>query len=171
LLRSNSANIRKEKTEEDMKIDKMIEATRTALVLGFCLVGTSFGMIGCQNTAEGAKEDAVKNGAVIANAADKAVDSTKNATDNAANATKAAASSAGDVLSLTPKVKLAISLNSTLRDPKNLINVNTTDKIVFLEGHVISNDEKRLAGDIATKTVKEAGSNDVVMNQLTVVNH
>jgi len=49
--------------------------------------------------------------------------------------------------------------------------VDTKDGVVYLKGHVVSNDEKRLAGDIASKTVKEANSTDKVMNQLTVTSH
>ena len=154
-----------------MNGNKSIKSTKTALLLGFCLVGASFGVVGCQNTAEGAKEDTAKNGAAMQNAADKAADTTKNAADNAAMATKDAAGNAGDALSLTPKVKLAITSDAKLNDTRNLINVDTKDGKVFLKGHVVSNDEKKLATEVAAKAVKDAGSSDTVVNQLTVETH
>jgi len=154
-----------------MKVNTTFEATRTAWLLGCCLVGASFGVVGCQNTAEGAKEDAAKNTAAVGNAADKAAETTKNAADNAAMATKDAAANAGDALTLTPKVKAAIVADSKLNNTNNMINVDTKNNTVILKGHVTSNDEKKLAGEIAEKTVKEAGSNDKVMNQLTVQSH
>jgi len=143
---------------------------KTALALGMCVFG-GLAIVGCQNTAEGAKEDTAKNGAAMQNAADKAADNTKMAADNAAEATKSGAMNAGDALTLTPKVKNAIVADAKLNDTKNLINVNTKDGVVHLEGHVMNNEQKKLAGDIATKAVKDAGSSDKVMNMLTVESH
>jgi osmotically-inducible protein OsmY len=154
-----------------MKMNTAIRTTRTALALAFCLAGATFGVIGCQNTAEGAKEDAAKDTAAVGNAAEKTADATKDAADKAAMATKEGAENAGDALTMTPKVKNAIVSNATLNDPKNLINVDTKDGKVHLKGHVLSNDQKKLAGDIAAKTVKESGSSDTVLNELTVENH
>jgi len=117
------------------------------------------------------KEDTNKNAPVVENAAERAVDATKRAAQTAAEKTKEATANSGDAMNLTPKVKSAIVADPKLNNPKNLIDVDTKDGIVYLKGHVLTNDEKRLAGDIAAKTVKEAGSNDKVMNQLTVANH
>jgi len=144
---------------------------KTLAVTALCLYGAGFGLFGCQNTVEGMKEDTNKNAPVIENAAEKAVDATKRAAQTAAEKTKEATANSGDALTLTPKVKSAIIADPKLKDPKNLIDVDTKDGTVYVKGHVITNDEKRLAGDIAAKTVKEAGSNDKVMNQLTVANH
>lgn len=153
------------------EMNNAIRATRTALALAFCLAGATFGVIGCQNTAEGAKQDAAKDTAAVGNAAEKTAEATKDAADKAAVATKNAAANAGDALSMTPKVKNAIISNATLNNPKNLINVDTKDNVVHLKGHVLTNDMKKLAGDIAAKTVKEAGSSDTVTNELTVEKH
>lgn len=150
---------------------KAFEATKTAIALGLCLTGAGFGLFGCQNTAEGVSKDAAKDTAVVGNAADKAVDNTKMAADKAVDTTKAAGAQAGDALTLTPKVKNAIIADATLNDPKNLINVDTKDGVVYLKGHVQTNAMKKLAGDIASKTVAESGSKDKVMNQLTVASH
>ena len=147
-------------------------------VLGCCAFLFGSSVIGCQNTAEGVSQDAAKNGAAVGNAADKAGDNMKNAADNTAVAAGNAAKGAGDAvknageaMDMTPKVKLAIVGNATLNDTKNLINVDTKDHVVYLKGHVVSNDEKKLASQIAEKTIKEAGSSDKVMNQLTVAAH
>jgi len=149
-----------EKTEEIMKTKDVFGVTRTALLLGLCLSGAALGLFGCQNTAEGVATDAKKDTAVVGNAADKAAD-----------ATKMAANNAGDALSLTPKVKAAIVADATLNNPKNLIDVDTKNDTVTLKGHVLTNDMKKSAGAIATKTVTDAGSKDKVMNMLTVETH
>jgi len=144
---------------------------RVALAIGLCVSSAGFGLVGCQNTVAGLKEDTDKNAPVIENAAEKAVDATKRAAQTADEKLKSTTANAGDAANLTPKVKSAIVANSKLNDPKNLINVDTKDGVVFLKGHVASNDEKKLAGDIAAKTVQNAGSKDTVMNQLTVTSH
>jgi len=136
-------------------------------VLAVCLVGGGFGIAGCQNTAEGAAQDTKNNTTAVGNAADKAADQTKMAADKAADATK----NAGDAMTMTPKVKSAIVADASLNDPKNVIDVDTKDGVIYLKGHVATNDLKKKAGDIATKTVTEAGSKDTVMNQLTVTAH
>jgi len=154
-----------------MKMQSASHSGKAAIALSLCLFSAGFGLFGCQNTVEGLKEDTNKNGPVVENAAQKAVDATKRAAQTAVEKTKDATANSGEALNLTPKVKSAIVANSKLNDPKNVINVDTKDGIVYLKGHVTTNDEKRLAGDIAAKTVKEAGSTDKVMNQLNVTAH
>jgi len=154
-----------------MNANKGITATKTALALAVCLVGASFGVIGCQNTAEGVAKDASKDTTAVGNAADKAAENTKMAADNAAANTKDAMANAGDAATLTPKVKTAIVADATLNNPKNLIDVDTKDGIVHLKGHVLTNDMKKQATAIATKTLTDAGSKDKVMNMLTVETH
>ena len=150
-----------------MTRDRTLQTTRSALLAGVCLAAAAFGLIGCQNTAEGLKEDAAKNGPAIENAAQNTATAIKNAADKAVVSTK----SAGESATVTPKVKSAIVGNAKLNDSRNKIDVDTKDGVVYLKGHVINNDEKRLAGDIATKAVKENGSNEKIMNQLTVTAH
>ena len=152
-------------------MNRTLCTAKTAIMLGCCLLGAGFGLVGCQNTAEGVSADASKDTKAVGDAASNAADATKKAADNAALATKDAAGQASDATTLTPKVKAAIIANKTLNDTKNLINVNTKDGVVHLEGHVINNDEKKLAGQVASKAVTESGSKDTVMNQLTVAAH
>ena len=56
----------------------------------------SLGLFGCNNTAEGAKQDAAQDGQKVASAANDAADATKMAADKAAQATKDAAVTAAD---------------------------------------------------------------------------
>ena len=154
-----------------MKTNKVIDSTRTALMLGLCIAGAGLGVFGCQYTAEGVGADAKKDTAAVGNAADNAADATKKAADNAVGATKDAAANAGDATTLTPKVKTAIIGNNTLNNPKNHVNVDTKDGVVYLKGSVLTNDMKKLAGEVASKAVVDSGSKDKVMNQLTVETH
>ncbi len=147
-------------------------------------------VIGCSNTAEGAKQDAATDTSAVKDAGDRAAVATEKATDhavaateqaagNAAVATKEAADKAAvatekagkntsDALTLTPKVKLAIINDSELNNVKNLVNVNSGNNQVRLDGHVLTNEMKKRAGMIAQKTVKEANSPDMVENNLKV---
>lgn len=162
-----------------MSVNKTSRSQISTLILGLCIGCVGFGTQGCQNTAEGAKEDTQKNGAAVQNATERATDTTKNAAenaatntrmaaDNAASATRNGAANAEDALTLTPKVKDAIVANAALRNSKNTINVNTKDGVVHLNGHVASAEERKLAGEIAEKAVRDSGSPDKVMNELTV---
>jgi predicted small secreted protein len=132
-----------------------------------CLFGT--GMMGCQNTAEGAKEDTQKNGAAVQNATENAADKTKMATDTAADKTKDAMGNAGDALNLKPKLALAYTNDATLKDTK--IDTDVKNGTVYLKGTVKTNDQKKHAGELTQKTLTEAGSTDKVVNQLTVTTH
>jgi len=139
-----------------MIMKAVFKVARNTVVLGCCLAGAGFGIIGCQNTAEGVKQDAANTGAAVQTGAEKMGEAAKNA---------------GEAATVTPKVKSAITADSKLNDPKNLIDVDTKEGTVYLKGHVINNEEKKLAGDIAAKAVKENGSNEKIMNQLTVESH
>jgi predicted small secreted protein len=145
----------------------------TALALG------SATLMGCSNTAKGVDTDTEQNGAKVADAAKTAADATKTAADNAAAATKEAATTAakgvkeagkdvGAALDVTPKVKTAIIADTQLNDSRNLINVGSKDKVVHLEGHVVSASDKTRATAVATKTLKDMDSSFTVSNELTV---
>lgn len=69
---------------------------------------------------------------------------------------------------LTPKIKLAISGDKTLNADGNSINVNSTAEKVTLEGHVTSEAMKKLAGEIAQRTLEANDANQPVDNQLIV---
>lgn len=143
------------------------------------LLGVSaIALIGCQNTAEGVKEDTQKNGQAMQSAADNAADRAKEAAHNTADATKDAAKSAGDAakdagdaLNVIPKVHTAILNNTSLSDTRNHISVDRKDDAIYLRGHVATAELKKTAGDLAAKTIKEAQSKDRVVNELKVDAH
>lgn len=163
------------------------------MLTGAAAILLSLSLVGCSNTAEGAKEDTANNGQKVAAATNDAVDATKNAASNAADATKKAADNAADAtkkaadnvgaaavdagknttaaLEVTPKVKLAITADKELNDTRNTINVDSKDSVVHLKGTVISNDLKKKAGAIADKTLKDMNSTDKVSNELMVTSH
>lgn len=185
---------------------------RRFLILSGAVVLLGASLVGCSNTAEGAKQDAATDTQAAKDTADKAVVATDKAASNAAAATGkaldnaaaatskaadnaaaatskaadhvaaatgkavdettktvgAAGKNAGDALTLTPKVKLAITNDKELNNTKNTINIDTADNVVHVKGMVLTSEMKKRAGDIAEKTVKDAGSNDKVVNELTV---
>ncbi|MEQ1934073.1 MAG: hypothetical protein ABL962_09360, partial [Fimbriimonadaceae bacterium] len=103
---------------------------------------------GCKNTADGIQKDSESNG-------QKAAEQTQDAVSGASQTAKDLEAAA----MLTPKVKLAISADKLLNDPTNLINVNSSEERVTLEGHVTSVALKNLAGEIGAKVLKENSAN------------
>jgi len=137
------------------------------------------GAIGCQKTAEGAKEDTATNVTAAKEtadkaavetkaAADKAAMATKEVADRAASATEKAAKNADEAVSLTPKVKMAIINDKELNNTGNLINVESGNSMVELKGYVLTKQMKARAENIARKVIKEAGSNEMVVDSLKV---
>jgi len=114
-------------------------------------------IIGCGNTADGMKEDSADN-------RQKAADSTENVVEGAKNAGAAF----GAATMLTPKVKVALEADKRLADPANLIDVDSTDDMVTLSGHVKSSALKELATEITQKVITEAGSKQKIENKLEV---
>jgi len=146
------------------------------LLLASCLCLFGTGLIGCQNTEEGMKQDADKNGQAVQNATDNAADKTKNAMDKAGDKmqpavdnTKGAMENAGDNLNLKPKLAVAYGNDAKLKDTD--IHTDIKDGKVYLKGSVKTNDQKKLATELTEKTIKEANSKDTVVNQLTVTSH
>lgn len=136
--------------------------------LGAALLTCGLGVYGCSNTAEGAKEDTAQNTAKVQDAGEKAASAVDKAADSAAANVKDAAKDTSAALSLTPKVKEAITADAELNDTRNLINVDSKDNVVHLKGHVISEALKSKAGQIAEKTLKDANATDTVSNELEV---
>jgi len=114
-------------------------------------------IIGCGNTADGMKEDSADN-------RQKAADSTENVVEGAKNAGAAF----GAATMLTPKVKVALEADKRLADPANLIDVDSTDDMVTLSGHVKTSALKELATEITQKVITEAGSKQKIENKLEV---
>jgi osmotically-inducible protein OsmY len=116
----------------------------------------SLALAGCGNTAEGMKEDSAQNTQKSAAAAEKMSANTATAGKNVQAATV-----------LTPKVKLAILAEPRLTST-TVINVNSTEDVVTLEGHVANASLKTLAGDIAARVLKENNSHQTLSNKLVI---
>lgn len=114
-------------------------------------------MAGCTNTAEGMKQDAEIN---REKSAEQAQDIGKAADE--------AGKDLGAATMLTPKIKTAITADSRLNDSKNRIDVDSTNERITLEGHVTSEDLKKLAGDITAKVLKENSASQPIENKLVV---
>lgn len=112
---------------------------------------------GCSNTVEGVKTDAEQAG-------QKSAEAAQNMSSGAAEGTK----NMGAATMLTPKIKLAITADKMLNDSKNLIDVDSTAEKVSLNGHVISAEQKTLAGEIAMKVLKENNATQKFVNNLDV---
>jgi osmotically-inducible protein OsmY len=112
---------------------------------------------GCGNTVEGVKKDAEING-------QKAAEQTQDLTKSAAEAGKDISAAAV----LTPAIKLAITADKRLNDPKNLIDVNSTDEKVTLSGHVTSEELKSLAQELAANVLKEKAAKQTLENKLEI---
>lgn len=123
------------------------------------------------NAADATKKAADATVDATKKAADATVDATKKAADATTDAAKGAGRTATAALEVTPKVKLAIVADKDLNDTKNHINVDTKDGVVHLTGSVQNNAEKKKAGAIAEKTLKDMNATDTVANELTVVAH
>lgn len=106
-------------------------------------------MFGCQNTAEGVKEDAESNMESAAKTADESLD----AFDNG---------------KLTMAIKTAIIADDGLNDTRNMVNVDTTDGSVILTGHVHSAELRDRAAEIAKEEIDEAGVTRTIENELEI---
>ncbi|MEQ1823833.1 MAG: BON domain-containing protein [Fimbriimonadaceae bacterium] len=89
-------------------------------------------------------------------------------TQNAAEGASTTASNLEAAAMLTPKVKLAISADKQLNDPTNMINVNSSEEMVTLEGHVTSAILKEQAGSIASKVLTENNAKQSLDNKLEI---
>jgi hypothetical protein len=69
---------------------------------------------------------------------------------------------------LTPKIKSAIIANPILNDPNNLIDVMTEGGTVYLRGHVVSEEAKAEATQIAQQVLDESESTFPLVNELEV---
>ena len=114
--------------------------------------------LGCANTSEGIAKDADVNSKMAAKSGSDAVEG---ATLSNRDATAA--------ISLTPAVKLAIAADSSLNDPANRIDVDSSDTEVKISGTVKSQADKEGAEKIATKILSDHRAHQKLVNQLTVV--
>lgn len=112
---------------------------------------------GCQNTADGVQKDTERNSE---NAAAEAQRMSKEAGEMGKDLSSAA--------SLTPKITLAFTADKDLNDPKNSLNVDSTDEKVVIKGHVTSERLKMRAQEVAEKVLKENNAHQWLENKLTV---
>lgn len=115
------------------------------------------GCVGCQNTAEGVKEDTQIN--------------TEKMQDGAENVGADMQETGGDVsaaLMLTPSIKNAIREDAELKNEADTIDVDSTDDKVVLKGTVSSEAMKSRAADVAVKVMKEREAKQTLENMLEV---
>jgi osmotically-inducible protein OsmY len=143
---------------------------KSLITLSIAIMALALGFLtsGCRNTADGVKEDASNNAASMKEAGDKAAESTKNAGDRMASATEKASKNTADALTLTPKIKKAITDDALLNNTANLINVESGDDSVTLKGYVKTQAMKKLAGEIAQKAITDAGAKNTLVNELMI---
>lgn len=135
-----------------------------------------FSVAGCSEKTEEAAETATQSaaqdtqrnvegaGQAMENTAQNAGQAVENTAQGAANETQDAAAA----VILTPKVKNAIIADAALNDPKNTINVDTENQIVYLKGTVASEQLKQRAQAVAQKVLTDSKSSATLENQLTV---
>jgi osmotically-inducible protein OsmY len=157
--RENRASGNESKEEEIM--NKWIRMSALALLLGL-------GAVGCQNTAEGVKEDAEQTGEKVSQATQKAGEKISQGAQEVGHNVKEAAGDIGAATTLTPDVKSAITADPQLNDPKNYIDVGSTNEAVHLKGHVTSNELKKKAGEIAQGVLNKRNAKNKLSNELIV---
>lgn len=126
------------------------------------------GLAGCGHTLNGAKEDT-----------DQAAQKTAAATDKAAAATTAAADKTGKAIAeaprdihaataVTPSVKAAIVRDAVLNNPANVINVDSSEHVTHLTGHVQTASMKQRAAEDAQAILSKNYPQYKLANALTV---
>lgn len=117
------------------------------LVIAFCL--TAFGCQPKPDTEAKAEDASMK--------AKGAMEGLGKAVDTATAATV-----------LTPRLKSAITADKDLNDPRNLINVDSNDTTVTLDGHVYSGILRTKAEEIVRAEMSKAGAKQKIVNNLDV---
>lgn len=69
---------------------------------------------------------------------------------------------------LTPKIKAAIIANPILNEEGNLIDVETDNGTVYLRGHVMTEEAKSEATQIAQRVLDESKSDFTLVNELEI---
>lgn len=136
----------------DLKIAKKTTLKLLPFLAAFALVG----VWGCDDTAAGMKEDTAENTEAAREAGEEAVEETKEATEDVAATT------------LTTRIKSAIVANPVLNDPGAVIDVESTGDYVALNGHVISQEQKDEAEQMAQQVLDETGATQELRNNLEI---
>ena len=165
---------------------KLFEMRRHLPIVGLAAAALAVFGAGCGNTLNGAKQDAATDTQKVDTAADNAAASSKAAAqkvgaaaDNAAASSKAAAQQVATAVkavpenaeaaaTVTPEVKTAVIRDPVLNDPRNLVNVSSTNHVVHLTGHVTSADMKQRATEDAQVVLTKRHPDFTVDNALTV---
>jgi osmotically-inducible protein OsmY len=142
-------------------VSKWIRMSALALLLGL-------GAVGCQNTGEGIQKDAANVGQEVSQATQKTGEAISEGTREVVKDTKEATGDIGAATTLTPDIKSAITADEALNDSRNRIDVDSTDEVVRLKGHVISNELKQKAGEIAQRVLDERNAKNKLSNELVV---
>ena len=130
-----------------------------------------WGCPAADNAGSAVKDGAGAMGTAVKDTAGAAGTAVKDGAGAMGTAVKDGAGAMGDAVAgtaLNAAVKAAIVADKDLNNPKNMINVDVTDKGVFLKGTVSNNDMKKKAGDIAQAKITEGKSMLKLMNQLIV---
>ena len=116
---------------------------------------------GCDKTADGAKSDLRENSI-------NASKTIKESIDNGANEAREATKNLSAAAQLTPRIKNALNADPKLNADGNLIDVDSTKEVVTLNGHVLSEGLKALAGKLATEELVKAKATQKFSNNLKV---
>ncbi len=121
------------------------------------LLAAIIALVGCDNTAEAVKKDAVDNGQKVADATNTAADTMKANSDNAAAA-----------LTLTPAIKAAIIEDQSLSESGNLVDVDSTSTTITLSGHVKSEKTKWRAEELARRVMADKHATQSLQDDLII---
>ena len=132
------------------------------------VLSLTLGVIGCQNTAEGAKEDTRDNSIKASNSIKDGIDNGANMAKNVASDAKNAGDNLSAAASLTPRIKNAFNAEPKLNKDTNLIDVDSTKETVILSGHVASQELKSLAVSIAKAEMSKAKADQKLVDNLVV---
>ena len=136
---------------------------------------------GCENTAEGVRQDSAEVGAEAAQAARK-VDqkaeevgrevgaAAKEAGKEVAEATHGAAKEARESLAVSPSILSAFAADDLLNESENKITVTSENGVVYLRGTAMSAAAKQRATEVAKKTLDRIEQKDTIKNEIVVTN-
>jgi osmotically-inducible protein OsmY len=124
--------------------------------------------IGCNDTAEGVKNDTRDNSINASSKLKEGLDSGANMAKDAANEASNAGKDMSAAAQLTPRIKNAINADPLLNSDGNRIDVDSTKEAVTLTGHVLSEELKEKASKIAKEELTKAKAGQKLVNELSV---
>lgn len=138
-----------------MKLEKknIMKITTIYGILAFASVI----LTGCSSTSAGMKEDAEANG--------------KKMSSEAGSLSENISGTGRDInaaMMLTPKITSAINDNQKAENDKNKIDVSSTEEKVILTGHVVSEERKAKAEELALGILRDNNAKQTLENKLVV---